>query len=89
MYTSGYLDQTGPSAAWRIGLLGAGRDGAAGCCGAGVDYGCASPGFEGAGEVDGFCADYWVGSYCHVACSLGFVRLVYLGGNDVNLLQAG
>jgi hypothetical protein len=49
VYTGGDWDQTRPSAAWRIGLLGTGRHCTAGCCGACVDYGCASPGLEGAG----------------------------------------
>jgi len=73
VYASGYLDQARPSAARRIGLLGAGRDCTARCCSTSVDYGCTSPCFESSGEVDGFCADYWVGGYCHVAsgCRLG------------------
>jgi hypothetical protein len=49
VHASGYLDQTGPSGAWRVGLLGARGNGAAGCCGACVDYRRAGPGFEGAG----------------------------------------
>jgi hypothetical protein len=68
--------------------LGAGRDCAAGCCGACVDYGCTSPGLEGSGEVDGFCADYWVGGYCHVASGLNFISLTFLDGK-ICLLTAG
>jgi hypothetical protein len=49
VHASGYLDQTGPSGAWRVGLLGARGNGAAGCCGACVDYCRARPGFECAG----------------------------------------
>ena len=79
MDAGGDLDQAGPSAAWRVRLLRAGRNCAAGCCGARVDDCCASPGLEGAGEVDGFCADDWVGSDCNPACGLGYVSLAYFG----------
>ena len=73
--TSGNLDQTGPSAAWRVGLLRTGRNCAAGCCGACVDHGGAGPGFECAGQADRLCSYYGVGGDCHPACSLWFVSL--------------
>lgn len=77
MDTSGNLDQTGPSAAWRVGLLRTGRNCAAGCCGACVDYGSASPGFECAGQADCLCGYYGVGGDCHPACGLWCVSLAF------------
>ena len=76
--TSRDLNQARPSAAWRVGLLRAGRNGAAGGCGACVDNCCAGPGFEGAGEIDGFGADYGVGGDCNPACGLEYVSLAML-----------
>lgn len=87
MDAGGDLDQTGPSAAWRVRLLRTGRNCAASCCGARVDDCCAGPGFECAGEIDGFCADDWVGGDCNPACGLGYVSLTYSSGINHYILQ--
>jgi hypothetical protein len=81
VYTGGHLDQTGPSAAWRVGLLRTRRNCAAGCCGACVDYGGAGPGFECAGQADCLCGDYRVGGDCDPACGLWFVSLAFSRGD--------
>lgn len=68
--TSRDLNQARPSAAWRVRLLGAGRNCAAGCCSLCVDDCSASPGLDGAGETDGLGAYDRVGGDCDPACGL-------------------